>query len=121
MNANLAEGLFTTPSANGTGPVVYVPAAAHLMVAPADSLEQVAITQIAPDGTTSLKYGPLVAQGSGLATYPAPDADNFMLAKMFTPAAPLSGGRISLSIPATTAVADTNINPLVISSEFGGR
>jgi len=120
MNAQLAEGLFTTPSENGTGPMVYIPAAAHLMVAPAVHNEQVAIMQVNPAGTVSLKYSPLVAQGSGLAVYPTPDPNHFLLAKMFTPAAPLTGGNGGL-VPATTAVADANINPIVISSEFGGR
>ena len=68
---------------------------------------------IPPAGTISVKYGTPVAAGSGLAVYPLPDPDNFILAELFYPAAAMQFG--------TTTITNANINNNVLSAEFGGR
>lgn len=64
--------------------------------------EKVAIVQISNAGVLSVKDGAEVNAGAGTATYPAPDANNIMIAKLFTPGVPI--------INATTAVANANID-----------
>jgi hypothetical protein len=68
---------------------------------------------IPPAGTISIKYGTPVAAGSGLAVYPSPDPDNFVLAELFYPAAAMQFG--------TTTITNANISNVVLSAEFGGR
>lgn len=121
---NVSEGLFSTASATGNAPLTYVPATPVVVALPAGGHEYVALLQITgsdnaaevspvPAGTISIVYGTAVTLGSGLSTYPALSPDNFLLAQIGTPAAPLT--------PTTTAISNAFINNLVLSAEFGGR
>lgn len=108
LNVNNSEGLMDIG-----GNLLYIAAAATLATVASSSMEKVGILQINTSGTISIKYGAEVAAGSGLATYPAPDANNLVLAELFTAATPIVHG--------TTAVTNANINNRVLSAEFGGR
>lgn len=113
LNANISEGLFSDPNAVGSGPMAYVPPTALLMAVAPVGMENVAIVQVSLTGALSLVYGTPVLAGSGLSAYPAPAASHFLLAELFTPAAPLTH--------TTTAVTNANMNNVVLSAEFGGR